>query len=270
MAFLHVLLAASPSGGPGSQPQARVGLTWLAMSRQAVEAEVTEDSPLALRAALLQARFLLGGPGAHEGALAGLEELLKDPVAPSNGTLLYCAGACLHVAGRSDEALTLNHTGVTLENLGLCVAVGLALDRADFAGDVLTRMQAQDDDDTSTQLATAWVGAYVGGARAREALVIYEELGGRWQWTPQLLNGAAAASLVMHEWSDAEQYLQRALAANPKDADALANMFVACQHLGKNSERALAALRSAAPEHPLLQKRGALEADFRRVAAQYS
>ena len=128
----------------------------------------------------------------------------------------------------------------------------------------------QDDDDTATQLATAWVGAYVGGARAREALVIYEELGGRWQWTPQLLNGAAAASLVMHEWSDAEQYLQRALAANPKDADALANMYVACQHLGKNSERALTALRSAAPEHPLLQKRGALEADFRRVAAQYS
>ena len=240
------------------------------MPPQAVEAEVTDDSPLALRAALLQARFLLGGPGARDGALAGLEELLKDPVAPSNGTLLYCAGACLHVAGRSDEALTLNHTGVTLENLGLCVAVGLALDRADIAGDVLARMQAQDDDDTATQLATAWVGAYVGGARAREALVIYEELGGRWQWTPQLLNGAAAASLVMHEWSDAEQYLQRALAANPKDADALANMYVACQHLGKNSERALTALRSAAPEHPLLQKRGALEADFRRVAAQYS
>ena len=133
------------------------------MPPQAVEAEVTDDSPLALRAALLQARFLLGGPGARDGALAGLEELLKDPVAPSNGTLLYCAGACLHVAGRSDEALTLNHTGVTLENLGLCVAVGLALDRADFAGDVLTRMQAQDDDDTATQLATAWVGAYVGG-----------------------------------------------------------------------------------------------------------
>ena len=64
--------------------------------------------------------------------------------------------------------------------------------------------------------------------------------------------------------------LRDALARTGKDADALANMYVACQHLGKNSERALTALRSAAPEHPLLQKRGALEADFRRVAAQYS
>ena len=235
-----------------------------------MEAEVTDDSPLALQAVLLQARFLLGGAGAREAALEGLEGLLKDPVAPSNGTLLYCAGTCLHAAGRSDEALTLNVTGVTLENLGLCVAVGLALDRPDFAGDILERMQAQDDDDTATQLATAWVGAYVGGGRAREALVIYEELGGRWQWTSQLLNGAAAASLVMHEWHDAEQYLQRALAADPKDADALANMFVACQHLGKNPERALTALKSADPGHPLLQKRQALEEDFRRVAAQYS
>ena len=74
----------------------------------------------------------------------------------------------------------------------------------------------------------------------------------------------------MHEWQDAEQYLQRALAADPKDADALANMFVACQHLGKNPERALTALKSADPGHPLLQKRQALEEDFRRVAAQYS
>lgn len=38
-------------------------------------------------------------------------------------------------------------------------------------------MNAVDDDATVTQLATAWVGVQLGGAKVQEAAYIYQELG---------------------------------------------------------------------------------------------
>ena len=44
-------------------------------------------------------------------------------------------------------------------------------------------MSAIDDDSTLTQLATAWTGITLGGAKVQEAAYIYQELGDKFMWT---------------------------------------------------------------------------------------
>jgi hypothetical protein len=51
-------------------------------------------------------------------------------------------------------------------------------------------MSALDDDATLTQLATAWVGVQLGGAKVQEASYIYQELGDKYTWTVRARGGA--------------------------------------------------------------------------------
>jgi coatomer protein complex subunit epsilon len=44
-------------------------------------------------------------------------------------------------------------------------------------------MSSVDDDATLTQLATAWVGVQLGGAKVQEAQYIYQELGDKFNYT---------------------------------------------------------------------------------------
>jgi len=63
-------------------------------------------------------------------------------------------------------------------------------------------MSAADDDATVTQLATAWVGVALGGAKVQEASYIYQELGDKYNWTvrPEAAGAEAHLKLRCQHW----------------------------------------------------------------------
>lgn len=67
--------------------------------------------------------------------------------------------------------------------MALCVQCYLLMDRVDRAEEQAKAMAAADDDATATQLAAAWVGCELGGAKVQEACYIYQELGDKYMWT---------------------------------------------------------------------------------------
>lgn len=119
-----------------------------------------------------------------------LSEWLADPACARNAHVRLVAGLIHAAEGNDAEALRALNGGAagaaaerSLEALALSVQVLLRMDRADKAEAVVKEMSAIDDDATVTQLATAWAGAQLGGAKVQEAAYIYQELGDKFAWT---------------------------------------------------------------------------------------
>lgn len=75
------------------------------------------------------------------------------------------------------------HTQQHQNRMAICVQCYLLMDRVDRAEAQAKAMSAADDDATASQLAAAWVGAELGGAKVQEACYIYQELGDKYMWT---------------------------------------------------------------------------------------
>jgi hypothetical protein len=83
---------------------------------------------------------------------------------------------------------TLNNNNNNNNRMALCVQCYLLMDRVDRAEAQAKAMSAADDDATASQLAAAWVGAELGGAKVQEACYIYQELGDKYMWTVRWLS----------------------------------------------------------------------------------
>lgn len=237
-------------------------------SHDLVISEIKDDAraPMALQAVKLLAQYD-GGRVTPEAALETIAGWLEDPLYGSNATVLLVAGTVFAREGNHVEALKACHSGASLEMLALCVQVYLAMNRPDKAEAAAKAMSQADDDATVTQLASAWAGVALGGAKVQEASYIYQELGDKFGWTAPLHNGLAVCHMRMGEWEDAERDLQEALAKDAKHADTLANLVTVGLHLGKSTARFASQLKVVAPQHPLVARAAAGEEAFERAAA---
>ncbi|GBF97589.1 hypothetical protein Rsub_10725 [Raphidocelis subcapitata] len=234
----------------------------------AVIGAIPDGAPMALLAVKLLAQYA-GGRVTPDAAAAVLSEWLADPACNRHSAVRLVAGLVFASEGNEVEALkALNGGGqLSLEMMALCVQVYLQMNRTDKAEEQVKAMNAIDDDATVTQLATAWAGVQLGGAKVQEAAYIYQELGDKYSWTPKLHAGLAVCHMKMGEWEDAERDLMDGLAKGPQDPDVLSNLIVVGLHLGKPTAKFAAALRAAAPGHPAARRYGAGEELFARAAA---
>ncbi|KAI8469713.1 MAG: epsilon-COP [Monoraphidium minutum] len=233
-----------------------------------VISEIPDSASTSLLAIKLLAQYS-GKRVTPEAATAMAAEWLADAACNRNPYVRLAAGLIYAAEGNEVEALKAANAGgpLSLELMALCVQVYLEMNRVDKAEQQVKAMSAVDDDATVTQLATAWVGVQLGGAKVQEASYIYQELGDKHAWTPKLHAGLAVCRMKMGEWEDAERDLLDALGKSAQDADTLANLITVALHLGKPTARYAAQLKALAPGHPATARYDAAEELFARAAA---
>ena len=243
---------------------------------------IRDDAPPALVAVKALASFLAAPPGppgaaARAAAVARAEGLLPAAAEAGGGpgglpaVQAVVATLALH-EGRLEAALGAVRSGATLELLALSVQVMLHLDRPDAADRQLKLMQERDDESCLTALSAAAVGLALGGARGKEAALLYRDVLERYGETVPSLNGAAVAALAARNGPDADKALREALAKEPDAPDALANALAAAAAGGRFADAPglIERLRKAAPHHPYVEGWARVEAAFDRVAATYA
>lgn len=231
-----------------------------------VISEIRDSAATALQAVKLLAQYL-AAKKSKDDILSTLGEWLADSACNRNPTVLLIAGTIYAHEGNYVEALKACHTGLSLELMALCVQIYLKMDRVDKAEQQLKAMTSSDDDATVTQLATAWVGVALGGAKVQEAQYIYQELGEKYNWTTMLYNGRAVCHMKAGDYEEAERDLLEAFQRDAKDPDTLSNLITVGLHLGKNVQRYSTQLKMAAPSHPAVKRLDAGEELFNRAAA---
>ncbi|KAK9811018.1 hypothetical protein WJX73_006844 [Symbiochloris irregularis] len=243
--------------------------SWIELgSYELVIKEVDRSSPQALQAVKLLAQYL-GKKLDKEQALATVADWLADPTCASNATTAVVAGTIYISEEDYVAALKACHHGSSLEMMALCVQIYLKMDRVDQAEKQLNAMSSKDDDAILTQLATAWVDLYLGGAKVSEALVIFQELQEKYSGTVRILNGTALCQMRQNQWQDAESTLQEAYEKDPKHPETLANLITVCLHLSKNTARYTSQLTTQAPQHPSVRQAELAAEAFQRAADSF-
>ncbi|XP_042512642.1 coatomer subunit epsilon-1-like [Macadamia integrifolia] len=233
-------------------------------SYQLVVNEIDSSAPTPLQAVKLLALYL-SGPENKESSISGLQEWLQDPAIGSNPVLRLIAGIIYMHEQDYNEALKLTNAGGTMELHALNVQIFLKMHRADHAEKQLKIMQQIDEDHTLTQLANAWLNLAVGGSKIQEAYLIFQDFSEKFPMTTLVLNGKAVCCMHMGHFDEAETLLLEALNKDAKDAETLANLYVCCLHLGKQSSRFLSQLKLSHPDHILVKRMVSAEESFDRA-----
>lgn len=248
---------------------------YIAMGQGQIVIDEVPDSPstpVALQAVKLLARYL-GSAGDREMIMVTLGEWMSDPASSNSPTLqLIAAIVYLHEGNTKDALKSIRH-GTTMEQLALSTQIYLKMDLPELATKQVRLMQQADEDATLSQLASAWLQLYQGGAKAQEAAYVFEELMDKFSPTSLLLNGVAVANMHMGRFDEAERFLQQAQSQGPNDPDTLVNTITCYQHQCKPTElvqRNINTLRTVAPNHPFVEQLSSVDAAFDRVAATYA
>lgn len=242
-----------------------------------VIAEGSGASSPALQALALHASYLSASVDSPDRSsiVDSLKVLLAQPESAGNTSLQLTACHVFLQANLLREALQCVHHGLTMEHLAMCLQIYLKIDRLDLAKDSLNLLKQADEDSILAQLGSAYVAIAQGRSRSGDAAHILSGLSEQYGPSVMLLNCLAVANMVGGKYEAAEASLREALSeefGGEKDADALVNMIVCGQHLGrgeKDLEKYVNLLKAGHAGHPFVQGLVQVEGAFERESNKY-
>lgn len=169
-----------------------------------------------------------------------------------------------------DAALRVLNFGSTLETSALKIHCYLSVYRNDLALKELKSMQEHDEDNTLTQLCTAWVHIANNGDKLDEANYILQDLIDKYGSTALLTNAQAAVLIAQEKFEEAWDILQD---TTGDSEEILINNMVAAGRLGKGPEvfnRILSQLKELPVQGNCLQMYAEKAKDFDNLVAIYA
>uniref|UniRef100_A0A7S2XA61 Coatomer subunit epsilon n=1 Tax=Lotharella oceanica TaxID=641309 RepID=A0A7S2XA61_9EUKA len=269
----------SLSGAAETARLAYVYRAHVAMGNHAIAAkEITKKSPTVLQVVQLHSTYLTAHENNKQMALEKLNEMVEDGSMAQDQLFLVVAAEMYLSGGELKEALKLVSNGTTLDMMGLTVQILLSIDRADLAQQHLKKMVEVDEDDTLTQLATAWVNVVQGGSKWSEALDTYQDLQEKFGSSILLLNSIAVCQIHQKLYSEALSTLgaARDLALKMKikiNTDTYINTMICLHHMRKAPEaiqRIMSDFQKTAPGHPWIKKQTEMRKAIEKSKKAYS
>ncbi|CAI4222360.1 unnamed protein product [Auanema sp. JU1783] len=182
------------------------------------------------------------------------------------------SAAILNQSGNSEDALrALFKINDSLFAKSAVVSTLLRMDRIDQAIQYLKQMTEVDEDATITQLSLAWVNMAVGKDKLKEAFYIFQEMMDKYGQTVLLLVNQASVLIMQEKYEEAEKLLQEAQTRDPNNSEALINLIVVSQQLGKGDEvtnRYIAQLKDSHSENAFTKDLLAKEELFDRISSE--
>ncbi len=245
---------------------------------KAIQSEVNSNSPTALQVIKLNASYRSAGEAERKAALETLGQWSKDEALASDRPFSIAAAELYLAAGDVKEALRSLHQGESLDEIGLAIQILLSMDRIDLAKAELKKMNSIEEDDTLTQLATAWIFVAEGGTKIGEAQEIYQDLQERYGASVVVLNSLAVCQIAQQNYSGAIQSLNaaRGLSAKKKtpiSPDTYINTIVCLQYLRESPERIQNITKefcSKYPKNPWVLRQAEALAEIKKSSKAYA
>jgi len=178
------------------------------------------------------------------------------------------------LAENYETALKVLHSvdaSASLECSALSIQIYLKIDRLDLAKKEIKKMTDVDEDAIITQLAIAWI-YMASGEKLQDAYFTFQEQADKNASTTMLLNSQALCFINQAKYEEAVNLLQEALDKDSNNPDAMVNMVVLNQHLGKPiemSNRYISQLKDSHKNHPFVRDLILKENEFNRIAQNY-
>ncbi|VDD93669.1 unnamed protein product [Enterobius vermicularis] len=197
--------------------------------------EIDENTTLPPLKAVRRFAQYMANPAERSGIVAEIENELNEDFPADDVYCLMAAFIYMH-EDNFDSALRILHQGDSLECKAAYIQCLLKIDRVDLALKEIKKMQEIDEDATVTQLALAWVNSALGKDKLKDAFYIYQEMIDKYGATPLLLVAQSSCLMQQEKYDEAEKLLLDAQQRDANYAEALINLVVVTQFLGKPPE----------------------------------